>query len=272
MKIYQNSKYRLSVRSFGVNINLNSNDKRLIEIAGSLLTEILAGRFDYVKSGKNAHELTLEKLSTGLVDLHINDELRYPGLGASEIPNRLSSLMRITVAEYARGRAFIHAGAVSWKGKGIIIPARSFKGKSTLTAELVRCGAKYFSDEYAVLDKKGMLYPFPKHLSLRGIRDDYSQVDHSVDSIGGVAGKRPVPVKLVVITEFQKDAKWKPRSVSPGTASIAILNNSVSIRRDPKFVIPAVGAVCANSVAVKSKRGSAEETAPHILELLETTT
>jgi hypothetical protein len=51
---------------------------------------------------------------------------------------------------------------------------------------------------------------------------------------------------------------------------IALLKNSVSIRRDPQFVIPTLGAVCATTIAVKSKRGSAEETAPRIIELLET--
>ena len=43
---------------------------------------------------------------------------------------------------------------VTWgRGRAIVIPGRTFSGKSTLVAELVRAGATYYSDEYAVEDE-----------------------------------------------------------------------------------------------------------------------
>src|SRR5260221_5508655 len=79
----------------------------------------------------------------------------------------LESDLRLYVAERARRRVFVHAGVVGWRGRAIVIPGRSFSGKSSLTAELVRAGATYYSDEYAVFDSRGRVHPFAKPLEIR---------------------------------------------------------------------------------------------------------
>lgn len=59
----------------------------------------------------------------------------------------------------------LHAGCLSWRGFGIVIPAPSGAGKSTLTAGLTAAGCRYLSDEVAILDlDSGMLFPFPRAL------------------------------------------------------------------------------------------------------------
>ena len=68
--------------------------------------------------------------------------------------------LQLYVAEEAPRRVFVHAGVVRWRGKAILIPGRSFSGKTTLTAELVKAGATYYSDEYAVLDGQGRVHPY----------------------------------------------------------------------------------------------------------------
>jgi hypothetical protein len=259
---------RLLITSYGVTIEIGTNNSRLTAEAKKAIRIALAGQFKVVSADIAEHAFFLQKTKSSGVDLFKNSELKYSNLETSLALERLSSELRLTVAEFAVERVFIHAGAVGWKGKGIIFPARSFKGKSSLTAALVRCGARYYSDEYAILDKRGMLHSFPKDLSLRGIKDEFSQTEHTVESLGGRAGKRPIPVKLILLTEFQKSAKWKPEPVTPGTAAMDVINNCVSIRRQPEFVLPVVNRVTSSSVAVRSKRGDAEVTAPFILELL----
>jgi hypothetical protein len=39
---------------------------------------------------------------------------------------------RLTVAEFAVGRVFIHAGVIAWKGQAVVMPDRSFYGKTAL--------------------------------------------------------------------------------------------------------------------------------------------
>lgn len=180
--------------------------------------------------------------------------------------DKLGSEARITVAEHAVGRVFVHAGVVGWQGKAIVMPARSFMGKSALTAALVKLGATYYSDEYAVFDEKGFVHPFPKDLSLRGIVDDYCQVDRTAESLGGRIGKKPIPVGSVVITEFKKGAAWNPRYLNAGRGVMALIKNAVPIRRDPMFTLPVLTKAAGRALVIETKRGEAATAAGLLIE------
>src|SRR6266571_635115 len=75
--------------------------------------------------------------------------------------------LRKLVADLSRREIFVHAGVVEWRGRAIVIPGKTFTGKSSLTAAFVRAGARYLSDEYALIDAEGRVRPYPKPLSLR---------------------------------------------------------------------------------------------------------
>jgi hypothetical protein len=84
-----------------------------------------------------------------------------------QLLDMLESELQLYVAEWAPGRVFVHAGTVAWRGGAVLVPGRSFSGKSTLVAALLRAGATYYSDEYAVLDEQGRVWPYPRRLALR---------------------------------------------------------------------------------------------------------
>src|SRR5437867_1877526 len=114
------------------------------------------------------------------------ERVEGPALDAFEID------LRHYVAEASPTRVFVHAGVVGWRGSAIVIPGKSFSGKTTLVAELVRRGAVYYSDEYAVLDRRGRVRPFAKPLSIRTSAWHRSE-DQAVQGMGGVVGTRPLP-------------------------------------------------------------------------------
>jgi len=186
-----------------------------------------------------------------------------------ELLDRLGAYIRLTVAEFAVNWVFVHAGVVSWNGKAILMPAKTFSGKSTLTSELVRLGALYYSDEYAVFDKNGLVSPFPKMLSIRGIIDDKQQLDYPAEAFGGVVGTEPVPVGMILITEYKANGKWRPRVLSRGDGSVELIKNALSIRLNPSFNISVFDRATKNAVIIKSPRGEASETAQTILKYLE---
>ena len=62
---------------------------------------------------------------------------------------------------------FLHAGVIGWRDRAFVFPGPSFAGKSTLIAELVRAGATYYSDEYAVVDEDGRVHPYARALQMR---------------------------------------------------------------------------------------------------------
>ena len=64
------------------------------------------------------------------------------------------------VAFRAPDQIFLHAGAVAYLGRMIVLPAAALTGKSTLVAALVRAGATYYSDQFAVVDEQGRVHPY----------------------------------------------------------------------------------------------------------------
>ena len=177
--------------------------------------------------------------------------------------------IRLTVAEFAVERVFLHAGVVAWKGKAIIIPAKSFGGKTTLVKTLTKLGAEYYSDEYAVLDEDGFVHPFPKMLSIRGEIDEFVQTDYPVEAFGGVQGIDPLPVGLVLITEFEKGAQWQPQVLSEGFGVMEMLSHTIPIRYNPKFALKVLNKTANRAIIVKTKRGEANDFALKLLSFFE---
>ncbi len=72
-----------------------------------------------------------------------------------------------TASTLAKNYFFVHAGAVSSKKGGMIFPAASGMGKTTLTVKLVQKGLKFLSDEVACINtKQKMMVPFYRKINL----------------------------------------------------------------------------------------------------------
>jgi hypothetical protein len=173
--------------------------------------------------------------------------------------------LRLFVAELAKHRIFVHAGVVGWKGKAIVIPGRSYSGKSTLVAELVRAGATYYSDEYAVLDSRGRVHPFSKPLELRQ-EGEFRQTKITAAELGGQSGTKPLPVGLVLMTQFKNGARWRPRKLTAGKGVLEMLFNTVSARRSPARALATLQRVAAQADVLKGVRGDARKVATAVLE------
>src|SRR5919205_1906344 len=132
--------------------------------------------------------------------LYANHVLLARAFDPEELFERFESDLQLSVAEAARRRVFVHAGVVGWNGKAILVPGRSFTGKTTLTAALVRAGATYYSDEFAVLDAEGRAHPYAKPLSVRE-GGTHRQRKVSAEELGGSSATKPLPVGLVVVSE-----------------------------------------------------------------------
>lgn len=173
--------------------------------------------------------------------------------------------LRLYVAERARRRVFVHAGVVGWRGRAIVIPGRSFSGKSSLVAALVRAGATYYSDEYAVFDERGRVHPFRAPLSMRG-KDGQASTRHAPETLGGPLGGGALPVGLVAVSEYRPGARWRPRRLTPGQGVLALLANTVPARQRPAAALAALRQAVAEAPILKGMRGEAEEVADVLLE------
>ena len=176
----------------------------------------------------------------------------------------LEDHLQLYVAEHAPRRVFVHAGVVGWRGKAIVIPGRTHTGKSTLVKALVEAGATYYSDEYAVLDKRGRVHPYARPLSMRPMGGGHPTKVPPED-LGGRIGVRPLPVGWIVPTYYRPDVRWRPRSLSPGRAVMELLGHTLPAQLYPERVMPTLCSATAEATVLKGARGEATEFAEILL-------
>jgi hypothetical protein len=182
----------------------------------------------------------------------------------------LESEIRQTVAARAHRWTFVHAGVVGWRGRAIVVPGRSRSGKTTLVAELVRAGASYYSDEFAVLDRQGRVHPFAKPLSVREEgRCDAHARRRPVEELGGTCGQEPLPVGLVVLAAFRPGAGWRPVRLTAGQAVLEMLTHTVPARLRPEASLDALQRAVVHASVLQGERGEARELARGLLGYLE---
>lgn len=201
--------------------------------------------------------------------------LLYAGAGrvarSMELADVLAALesdIHFQVALNARRKLFVHAGVVGWHGRAIVIPGRSGSGKSSLVAALVRAGATYYSDEYAVFDAPGHVHPYGKPLSLRSAGAERPQ-RVTAESLGAAVGHGPLPVGLIIVTAHRAGTRWRPRRVSPAEGMLALFANTVLARIEPELALTTLrrAVAGAGALALKGARGEAEEVVGPLLEL-----
>ncbi len=156
----------------------------------------------------------------------------------------------------ARNEKYIilHAGAVSFNDKTIIFPADSYSGKSTLTAAFVKYGAKYYSDEYAIISEDGFLHPFPKTISMRK-PGSYDQTEITVESLGGESSTKPLKIDFVLFTKFVKNSRWNPQKLSQARAVFELLPHAFNGKNNPEYTIRVLHNSIKTAMILQSNRG-----------------
>lgn len=99
-----------------------------------------------------------ERTADGTVDGRALWSLALPtGAPVSALLGQIVGTLTTLLAR----RLFIHAGAVAFAGRAMILIGHSGAGKTSTVAALVRRGAEYLSDEVALLDPAtGTVVPF----------------------------------------------------------------------------------------------------------------
>ena len=243
--------------SYGVNVRISGNDQKLIDEAADVARRSLLGDIKEIRSEKVDQLFELNRSSGGgSYRMTKNGEYITWGRSRQKFLKFFDSMVRVAVGENAVDRVFLHAGAVGWKGRAIVMPADSFQGKSTLVSELVRRGATYLSDDFAIIDENCMVYPFARDISLR--TDQYVSFELPVTDLGGVAETLPQPLGLVLLTHYREGAIWRPKILTPGVGVMKIMPFALSLNSRPEFSLKVLHNVSARAIIASGSRGSAE--------------
>lgn len=171
--------------------------------------------------------------------------------------------VKMFIAERSPQRVFVHAGVVAFDDRAIVIPGKSFSGKTTLVRALLDAGATYYSDEYAVLDRRGRVHPYPQPLGVR-TEDKRRQIATAVSSR---IGTRPIPIALVVLTEHRAGSKWRATRLSPARAVLEVSQHTLPFMRDPARSLDVLSAALAPATTLRGTRGDASDAVRAILRL-----
>jgi hypothetical protein len=160
----------------------------------------------------------------------------------------------------------VHAGAVLWDGKALLLPGATHAGKSSLVAELLRQGATYFSDEYALIDSEGRVHPYPRPLLLRnGSPEQFPVLPGECNASVGDA---PVPVGWILSLEYQSAGTWSVAVVPQSEALLTLLRNTPHVLADSPDMMGAFQCAVAGATCYAGRRTEAVHAVGQILRLV----
>lgn len=254
------------LESFGVRIRLEADEKDALERIIGRLRVVFGELISETESGVDPIVLRVSRSADGsfLVEDSSGEPERF--FADSDLPEGIESLVRIKVGEYAPKHVFVHAGAVAISGKALILPGSTRSGKSTLVSELVRNGAEYLSDEYAVIDHRGMVSPFPKPLSIRSADAEGRQVDVLASDLGGKTCRERLECGMILFAEFRGGSDFKPKVISRAGGLMRILEHTVPIRKSPEYSLKVLNKLILRAIIVQSYRPEASEIAILLME------
>ncbi|HEX3436985.1 MAG TPA: hypothetical protein VHT24_09470 [Pseudacidobacterium sp.] len=162
----------------------------------------------------------------------------------------------------------VHAGAVLCNGQALLLPGVTHAGKSSLVAELLRRGATYFSDEYALIDPEGLVHPYPRPLLLRNGRPEQFPV--LPGECGAFVSHTPAPIGWILFLEYSSEHTWKITPLSQGEAVLALLQNTPHVLAQSPDLPAVFQRAVAGATCYAGKRSEAADAVCQILLLVET--
>lgn len=243
--------------AYGVPVELRAHDPELL----GALRGVLPPGASIAEPGGTATVYSIAEGDGSYVLLADSSRIAERG-ELAEIIALLESTLHFHIAVAARTRLFVHAGVVGWHGGAIVLPGRTHAGKSSLVAALVRAGATYYSDEYAVLDDDGFVHPFARAL---GMRDEAGRTRRLDPRTLGVVGGAPLPVTRVVATRHVAGGAWYAAPMSPGETVLALLDNTLAARSRSADALRILTAVARRAPGIRGERGDAAAAVEQIL-------
>jgi len=256
----------MCIRAFGVTVGVRVNDAgTLVSLSNRIppgSRRVAARRVDRLYS----FYVNRAKRRRGLRQFHTlycDHLILHRSENEADLYEEFEKDVDSYVASTSTAGFFVHAGVVGWKGRAIVIPGRSYSGKTTLVAEFLRRGATYYSDEFAVFDRRGFVHPFSRLLGVRMDSTD-QQLRKAASEFGSATGLLPLPVALVILTEYKKSASWNPQAISAGRGVLGLLANSLAARSNPERAFGILTKATQKSCILLGVRGEANEVVRHI--------
>jgi hypothetical protein len=252
-----------TIRAYGRTIRIDAarGDGRLIDAVLQRLP-----RFEPIIAAEPDRCYTIARQpSAAGAAAHFRISVNYGVLAAAPDLDTAAQAVAVDLQTFLVAAAsdvtFVHAGVVGVGGRAVILPGASRAGKSTLVAALLRAGATYLSDEYAVVRSDGRVEPFARPLVLRN-QEGERVVDPT--AFGARTADAPLPAGVVLFAHFAPGGAFSPIRISGATAVFKLLSHSPGAQATPIETIARLRALAA-APAWTTARGEADETAAALI-------
>ncbi|TXG83407.1 MAG: hypothetical protein E6R14_06035 [Thermomicrobiales bacterium] len=211
---------------------------------------------------------TVTRTPNGRWSTVTDDEPPFTLSTADSVSEHIEGDLHHWIAANTLGYLFVHAGCVGWRNRAILIPGRSYAGKTTLTEALLRHGATYYSDDYAVIDPTGAIHPFPRRLRVRPQHPGRSERVDPAQSNWPI-GHEPIRAGVVAELSYDADAGWEITHVTGGTGALSLLDNTVAARERPIDSLTLMSRAVAGAIAIRGTRDDADATAQRLIAMVD---
>lgn len=194
--------------------------------------------------------------------LSIDDRPILSSSDQSVMERALEDALHVAVAAHSQRFVFVRAGVVRHRDRAILLPGAPGTGTTALIEALIRSGAVYFSDAFAILDHDGGVHPYPVPLAARQPRDAHLKPPPPA------AG--PCDIGVIACLRYGGPRSWRVAEASPEDTARALVAHTLFAHQTPERTLRALSAAfTADAAAVSGERGEADEAAQHLLALLD---
>jgi hypothetical protein len=274
-----------SLRALSFRFAVRSDDDAL----GRHVDGLLSGLRDGHTSDDVGHWYALATTPSG-VDVWRDDEPVARGVALSDVAGWVVWDVNRSAAETSGEHLLFHAAALEADGAGLLLPAVSGSGKSTIAAALSGFGLGYLSDELVALDLAGgSLLPYPKPISLKagsfGLLGHLgpSEAQNFADAalfgarewqvaVGDGAGLplgRPCVPRLVVTPRYRRGAPTDVRPMNETEAFFSLAAHTVNAGTHGARGTVALAGLAATCVCASVTFSDLDDACRAILELVD---
>jgi hypothetical protein len=224
------------------------------------------GWYQLVRDGAGLHVVKSETAILGALDAAVN---------------------AAAVEAIATRYVLVHAGAVAYADKGLLLPAAAASGKTTLVAGLLAAGFQYLSDEVSILDPdSGKVLPFAKSLGVKrggasALASAYPELASRVPRVQGwremvwylpppaaVWPSRPIPVRYVVVPRYVPRARTELVPISRTAALSRVVQQSFKLHAQGTVGLAGLIGVVRQADCYALTVGQLQPAVDHLLELV----
>jgi len=252
------------VRAFGCKIRAAAEGAE----AQAILERYVFPSLPRTATGADEPDLVLRVSEAGSqFQLSVGDAVVASSAAALELVPELTRVLDEAVIKRLATLRAIHAGAVLWAGRALLLPGATHAGKSSMVVELLRRGATYLSDEYALIDPEGRVHPYPRPLLLRNGRPE--QVPALAGDFSAAVGHASAPVGWIFALEYDPAGEWSVAPVPQSMALLTLLRNTPHVLADSPEMVGSFQRAVSGAACFGGRRPEAADAAERILRLID---